>query len=124
MDLSRRERQIVEALFKLGEASVSEVQDTIDDPPSYSSVRAMLTELVRKKKVTFRQDGKRYLYKPIGSREKVALRMLKGIVANFFRGRPSDAICALLEQNANNLTLEEIEEIKQKISKAEKEKTG
>ncbi len=119
LDLSRRERQIVEALFKLGEAGVSEVKDNIEDPPSYSSVRAMLAELVRKNQVVYRQDGKRYLYRPVASREKVASKVLKSIVANFFRGEPSEAICALLEQNARRLTPQDIKRIKQQIAEAE-----
>ncbi|MCA9161168.1 MAG: BlaI/MecI/CopY family transcriptional regulator, partial [Planctomycetales bacterium] len=65
LNLSRRERQLIEALFRLNEASVAQVREAIDDPPSYSSVRAMLTELVRKEQVTYRQQGKRYLYRPV-----------------------------------------------------------
>lgn len=121
LNLSRRERQLIEALFRLGEASVAQVRDTIDDPPSYSSVRAMLTELVRKEQVTYRQQGKRYMYRPKVARTKVAKGMLASLVANFFRGRPSEAICALLEQHAAGLTAEDIQRIKQQIERAEAE---
>ena len=121
LDLSRRERQLIEALYRLDEASVAEVQAAIEDPPSYSSVRAMLTELVRKKKITFRRDGKRYVYRPKADRKKVALRMLNNLVANFFRGRPSDAICALLENNSAHLSVTDIQRIKQQINQAEEE---
>ncbi|MEM9657206.1 MAG: BlaI/MecI/CopY family transcriptional regulator [Planctomycetota bacterium] len=121
LDLSRRERQLVEALYRLEEASVAEVQAAIDNPPSYSSVRALLTELVRKKKVAYRRDGKRYVYRPRADREKVALGMLNGLVANFFRGRPSEAICALLENNGGQLSARDIERIKRQIERAEEE---
>lgn len=121
LNLSRRERQLIEALYRLEEASVADLQQGIDDPPSYSSVRAMLTELVRKKQITFRQEGKRYLYRPKVAKEKIARRMLKSLVANFFRGRPSEAICALLQENASKLTAEEIATIKQQIKQAEAE---
>lgn len=121
LNLSRRERQLIEALFRLGEASVAQVREAIDDPPSYSSVRAMLTELSRKEQVTYRQQGKRYLYRPTAARAKVAKGMLANLVANFFRGRPSEAICALLEQHAGGLTPEDIQRIKQQIERAEAE---
>jgi predicted transcriptional regulator len=120
LNLSRRERQIVELLYRLEEASVADVQAAMDDPPSYSSVRAMLTELVRKHQVTFRQDGKRYLYRPKKAREKVGRNMLFGVVQNFFRGRPSDAICTLLDAHRDQLTDEEIKRIRDQIDKAER----
>ena len=123
LNLSRRERQLIEALYRLDEASVAEVQTAIEEPPSYSSVRAMLTELVRKNQITFRQDGKRYLYRPKAAREKVAIRMLKNLVVNFFRGRPSDAICALLEDSKTQLTAVDIERIKRQIGQAEAERS-
>ncbi|MEZ6077334.1 MAG: BlaI/MecI/CopY family transcriptional regulator [Pirellulaceae bacterium] len=121
LNLSRRERQLIEALFRLNEASVAQVREAIDDPPSYSSVRAMLTELVRKEQVTYRQQGKRYLYRPVAARAKVAKGMLANLVTNFFRGRPSEAICALLEQQAGRLTPDDIQRIKQQIERAEAE---
>lgn len=121
LDLSRRERQVIEALYRLEQASVADVRDAIEDPPSYSSVRAMLTELVRKKKITFRRDGKRYLYRPKAAREKVAKGMLDSLVANFFKGRPSDAICALLENDAAQLSADDIARIKAQIEQAEAE---
>lgn len=121
LNLSRRERQIVEALFRLNEASVTEVQQAIDDPPSYSAVRAMLTELVRKKQVRYRRDGKRYLYRPKAAREQVAVSLLRNLVANFFQGSPSQAICSLLEEHAGQLSAADIERIKQQIEQAEAE---
>ena len=121
LNLSRRERQLIEALYRLEEASVADIQRAIDDPPSYSSVRAMLTELVRKKQVTYRQDGKRYLYRPKKAREKVANGMLSNLVTNFFRGNPSDAICALLDDERTKLSADDIRRIKQQIEAAEAE---
>lgn len=121
LDLSRRERQLIEVLYRLGEASVADVLGLLDDPPSYSSVRAMLTELVRKKQITFRQDGKRYLYRPKADREKVALSVLRSLVTNFFSGRPSEAICALLEESKTKLSADDIERIRQQIDQAEAE---
>lgn len=121
LDLSRRERQIVEALYRLEEGSVADVRAAIDTPPSYSAVRALLSELVRKNQVSFRQDGKRYLYRPKKARQGVAKRMLRNLVNNFFQGNSSDAICALLEESS--LTDEQLEKIKRTIQQAEDEES-
>ena len=120
LNLSRRERQVVELLYRLEEASVADVRAAMEDPPSYSSVRAMLTELVRKHQIKFRQDGKRYLYRPKKPREKVGKSVLLGVVQNFFRGRPSDAICTLLDEQCDQLTAEDIRRIRDQIDKAER----
>ena len=109
----------MEALYRLEEAGVAELRAAITDPPSYSAVRALLAELVRKKQAVFRQDGKRYVYRPKRSREAIAKKMLKGLVSNFFHGRPSEAICTLLQES--RLTEEDLERIKQHISQAEME---
>lgn len=119
LDLSRRERQIVEILFRIEDASAAQVREELEDPPSYSAVRALLAELVRKGEVTYRQEGKRYLYRPKKSRKSVAKRVMKGLVDNFFRGQAGDAICALLDQS--KLSEAELARIKELIEKAETE---
>jgi predicted transcriptional regulator len=119
LNLSRRERQIVEILYRLEEASARQVCDEMEDPPSYSAVRALLAELVRKEQVTFRHEGKRYLYRPKQARETVARKVMKGLVDNFFRGQPGEAICALLDQS--KLTEDELKRIREMVEKAEAE---
>ena len=118
LNISRRERQIIEVLYRLGEASVADVQSGMDEPPTYSTVRAMLADLVKKNQVTFRQEGKRYLYRPKAGRKKVASGLLKNLINNFFQGRPSDAICAMLEEHGKRLSGEEIDRIQRKIEQA------
>lgn len=120
-DISRRERQIMEVLYRLGEASVADVQKGLEDPPTYSTVRAILTDLVHKKKVTFRHEGKRYLYRPKESKEKIALGLLRNMINNFFRGSPSDAICAMLEEHHKELSEEDIARIQNKINQSASE---
>jgi predicted transcriptional regulator len=115
---SRRERQIIEVLYRLGEASVAEVRSGLDEPPTYSTVRAMLADLVQKNQITFRQEGKRYLYRPKLAKEKVASGLLKNLINNFFQGRPSDAICAMLEEHGARLSSEDIERIQKQIEQA------
>lgn len=96
-ELGKRERQIAEAVFRLGEASVSEVLGELSDPPTYSSVRAMLGMLVQKKVLKQRQDGKRYLYRPATSPEKTSRSVLKNVLATFFGGQPDTVVAALLD---------------------------
>ncbi|MFC1757492.1 BlaI/MecI/CopY family transcriptional regulator [Planctomycetota bacterium] len=121
LDLGKRERQIVEAVYRLGEASVSEVLEELPDPPSYSSVRAMLGLLVEKQQLKFRQDGKRYLYRPAVSKEKVRRSVLRNLLSTFFAGEPIDAMAALLDVSANDLTDDQLKQMKQLIDKARRE---
>ncbi len=118
LNISRRERQIIEVLYRLGEASVAEVLSGMDEPPTYSTVRAMLADLVKKNQITFRQDGKRYLYRPKAGRKKVASGLLRNLINNFFQGRPSDAICAMLEEHGKRLSADDICRIQRKIEQA------
>lgn len=120
MNLGRRERQIVEALYKLGEGSVAQVRAALPDPPSYSAVRAMLNMLAEKQIVTFRQDGKRYVYRPTKPKDKVRRSALRNLVQTFFAGQPADAVAALLEGSAGKLPAEQLERLKQLISEAER----
>ena len=97
LELGKRERQIAEAVFRLGEASVADVLNELSDPPTYSSVRAMLGLLVQKKVLKQRQDGKRYLYRPATSPEKTSRSVLKNVLATFFGGQPDTVVAALLD---------------------------
>ena len=69
-ELSRRERQIMDIIYRLGQATAQEVLDNLEDPPSYSAVRAHLRVLVEKKHIRHKYDGPRYLYLPTVSRDK------------------------------------------------------
>lgn len=117
--LGRREREIVEAVYRLGEASVAAVRKALTEPPSYSAVRAMLNLLVQKGVLTFRQDGKRYLYRAVASKGKVGRAALRNLVRNFFGGQPLNVVAALLDGSAGRLTSGELDRIKQLIDHAE-----
>lgn len=120
-DLGKRERQIVEAVYRLGEASVSEVLAELTDPPSYSSVRAMLGTLVQKDVLAYRHEGKRYLYRPVASKGKTQKSAVRRLVAGLFGGRASDAMAALLDVAGGSLTDEEFDRIRQLIDQTRKE---
>lgn len=95
--LGAREREIVEVLFKLGEASVADVRESLADPPSYSAVRAMLGLLGQKGLVKHRRDGLRYLYRAAESAETARKKAIRRLVDTFFGGSPERAVAALLQ---------------------------
>ena len=95
--LGRRERQIMDILFRLGRASAAEVQEAIGEPVSNSSVRGMLRYLAAKGYVAHEQDGPRYVYFPVDRREDVSRSAVRHLVDTFFRNSPSSAIAAILD---------------------------
>src|SRR5512134_3454517 len=84
MSLSRRERQIMDVLYASGRASAAEVLEAMPDPPSYSSVRALLRVLEEKGHVVHEQDGARYIYAPAVPGEEVRESALRRLVQTFF----------------------------------------
>ena len=122
LDLGKRERQIVEAVYRLGEASVADVLAELADPPSYSSVRAMLGLLIEKGVLKLRRDGKRYLYRPATPHDKASRSALRNLLSTFFAGRPIEAMAALLDVSARGLTEEDLQRMRGLIDDASREK--
>jgi predicted transcriptional regulator len=118
-NLSRRERQIMDAIYRLGRASVADVMDNIPEPPSYSAVRAMLGILEEKGHLRHEQSGAKYLYVPIVAREKARKSALKSMVQTFFDGSSREAIAALLEET--KLSKNELDQLSDIIERARKE---
>lgn len=96
LDLGRRERQIIEAVFRLGRATVGDVLAELPDPPSYSAVRAMLGKLERKGYLRHVVDGPRYLYLPAVPTSRARLTAMRNLVDTFFQGSAESAAVALL----------------------------
>lgn len=123
--LSRRERQIMDALFEAGELSAQDVRAAIPDAPSYSAVRALLAKLVEKQIVDFREDGPRYIYFPCVAAEDARVSALQKLLKTFFGGSTAAAVNALLGMNKNPLSENEINQLQQAIEDAAKrEKTA
>jgi predicted transcriptional regulator len=119
--LGRRERQIVDAVYRLRKASVAEVRAALPDPPSYSAVRAMLNLLEKKGYVRHEQDGIRYLYLPVVTPKKAQRSALRHLVSTFFHGSPVAAATALLEMSSAKISREERERLEALIARAESE---
>ena len=117
--LSRRERQIMDVIYRRGRATAAEVLEDIPDPPSYSAVRALLRLLEDKGHVHHEQDGPRYVYLPTVNRERARRSALTHVVKTFFDGSATDAVAALLDNDA--MDHEELDRLSALIEQARKE---
>jgi len=120
-DLSRRERQVLDALYRAGRATCAEVQRAMTDPPSYSAVRTFLRILEDKKIVRHEQDGARYVYIPVVKKEQASRSALRHVLNTFFGGSATQAISALLDEDSRNLSEEEWQRLSVMIGQARKE---
>jgi len=119
--LSRRERQIIDVLYRRGRATAAEVMADLPGDPSYSTVRTQLRVLEAKGHVRHEEDGQRYVYSPAVPRGTVRRSALKHLVETFFDGSVEQTVAALLGADAARLTDTELERIAELIEKARKE---
>jgi BlaI family transcriptional regulator, penicillinase repressor len=115
--LSRRERQIMDVLYRLGSGTVNEVLDALPDPPSYSAVRAQLRILEEKGHLRHEEEGPRYVYYPTAEREEVRRSMLGHVVKHFFGGSTEAAVSALLELEDRELPEAELDRLARLIER-------
>src|ERR1700754_421988 len=92
---SRREREIMDALYKLGSASAAQILEQIPDPPTYTAIRTQLTILEKKGHVRHRSDGTRYIYEPLVGREQMGRRAIDTLLKTFFDNSVERAVAAL-----------------------------
>lgn len=118
LDLSRRERQIIDILYAQGRATAAEVQAALPDPPSYSAVRAMLRILEEKGHVRHEQDGPRYVYRPTVARDNAKRSALRHMLQTFFDGSAEQAISALLDDSSTRLSDGELDRLARLIDRA------
>jgi predicted transcriptional regulator len=118
--LTRRERQIMDVLYRRGEATVSEVLDEMPDAPTYSAVRAMLRKLEEKSHIEHDAQGPRYVYRPTLPRETARETALERMVRTFFDDSAGKTVAALLDLKASDLTAEELDELAELIEQAKK----
>jgi BlaI family penicillinase repressor len=116
--LSRRERQVMNILFRRGEATVTEVMTDLPDPPTYSAVRSILRILAEKKLITHKEDGPRYVYLPAVNADRAADEALNQVVRTFFDGSADAAVTALLRMSDAKLDEREIGALRDSILKA------
>jgi predicted transcriptional regulator len=121
LNLSRRERQIMDIIYRSGHATAAEVMELLPDPPSYSAVRAMLRVLEAKGHLRHEQQGPRYVFLPTLPREKASRFALKKVVQTFFDGSAEQAVAALLDISAPKLSDSELNRLSKLIEQARKE---
>jgi predicted transcriptional regulator len=119
--LSRRERQIMDVLYRLGSATAAEVQENIADAPSYSAVRALLRILVEKGHARHAYDGPRYVYSPVISRPVAQKSALRQLVKTFFNGSASNAVAALIDMSGKDLSDSELDRLAEIVEQAKRE---
>ncbi len=118
--LARRERQILDTLYRVGEATVADVLVHMPDPPSYSCVRSLLRILEQKGHVRHKKQGARYVYVPAQSRDKARRSALVHVVKTFFDGSNEHAMAALLDISGIDVTPEGLDQIAQMVQAARK----
>ena len=119
--LSRRERQIIDVLYRRGRATAAEVMAELPGESSYSTVRTQLRVLEGKGHVRHEQDGQRYVYTPAVPRRTVRRSAMKHLVETFFDGSVEQAVAALLGGEGSRLTDEQLDRIEDLIKKARKD---
>ena len=119
-NLGRRERQIMDCVYRRGKASVGEVLGDLPDPPSYSAVRAFLRILEEKGHLKHKKDGPRYVYYPTLSRKIAGHTALKRVLQTFFNGSVEKAVATLLDVSDTRLSDKQLEELSLVIKEAQK----
>ena len=119
--LSRRERQIMDILYRSAKASASEVREAMADAPGYSAVRAMLRVLEEKGHVKHQAEGLKYVYVPTVAQDKAKRSAVKHVLDTFFSGSAEQIVAALLDVSATRLTRDELDRMSELIEKAKRE---
>ncbi|MFT3694378.1 MAG: BlaI/MecI/CopY family transcriptional regulator [Kofleriaceae bacterium] len=117
--LTRREREIMDILYRRGRATAAEVLEDMTNAPTYSAVRALLRILEDEGHIKHVQDGPRYVYLPAVARNDARKSALSHVVSTFFDGSVEEAVVALVEKS--KLSKDELERLSQLIDKAKKE---
>ncbi len=118
---SRREREIMDALYKLGRASAAQILEQIADPPSYTAIRTQLAILEKKGHVRHASDGTRYIYEPLVAREQMGRRAIDSLLRTFFDNSVERAVAALITRRDADLSDDELERLSKLIQKARRE---
>ena len=118
--LSKRERQILDVLYELGQASAAEVHAAIHNPPTYTAVRTHLTNLEEKGQVKFEKDGARYIYQPTVPKNEVARSMMDNLVKTFFENNVELVVASLIDREESQISPERLDRLAAIIEQARK----
>ena len=120
-DVSRRERQILDVLYRVGRATAAAIRQAMPDPPSYSAVRTLLRILEEKGHIRHEQEGTRYVYLPTMKRVHARRSALRHMLNTFFEGSATQAIAALIDEDSRRLSEADWQKLADMIDRARKE---
>lgn len=118
---SRREREIMDALYKLGRASAAQILAQMAEPPTYTAIRTHLSILEKKGHVRHASDGTRYIYEPLVAREQMGKRAIDSLLKTFFDNSVERAVTALITRKDAELSHADLERLSRLIDKAKRE---
>ena len=121
MNLSRRERQIMQIVYRRGRASAAEIMDEMPDAPSYSAVRATLRVLEEKNELKHGRDGRRYVYMPMTPRSRARSAAMRNLLSTFYDGSVEQAVASLLDLKSRKLSNDDLDRLSELIENARKE---
>jgi predicted transcriptional regulator len=116
---SRREREIMDVLYRLEEGTAAQILEQIADPPSYTAIRTLLTILEKKGHVRHRVDGPRYVYQPAVAREQMGKRAIQTLLATFYDNSMERVVAAMIDRE--EVAPDELDRLAELIAKARKE---
>ena len=120
-DLARRERQILDVIYRLSEASVADVHGQLPDAPAYDSVRTMIRLLESKGFLRHRSVGNKYVYRPTQSQESASQSALSHLMNTFFQGSAADTVAAVLDVSSDDLSESDLVRLEKLIEQARME---
>jgi len=120
--LSRRERQIMDIVYELSEASAKDIEGKLPNPPSYSAIRATMNKLETKGFLAHRERDLKYVYYPLVDHQQASASALQRLLKTFFEGSATQAMSTLLDISKDEVTTDELDELNALIEKARKEK--
>lgn len=118
--LTRRERQVMDILYRRGESTVAEIMSDLPDPPTYSAVRSILRILGEKQLIAFKEDGPRYVYYPSAPTDQAQTDVLEHVVRTYFAGSTEHAVTALLRLSDAGISDKELDQLRERIRNARK----
>jgi predicted transcriptional regulator len=119
--LSRRERQILDVLYRLGKASAADVREELPDPPTNTAVRTHLGILQEKGHIRFESDGTRYIYEPVVPRDEMAKNVIDGVLKTFFGGSIERVVATLIDSEESAVTPEQLDRLAEIIAEARRD---
>jgi predicted transcriptional regulator len=123
ISVSRRERQLLDVVYRLGSATAAEIHREIEDPPTYTTVRGLLRVLVGKGQLRIARAAGRYVYSPVVSKKAAGETMISHVVRTFFGGSASQAMTALLGSTEMDFSDEDLQRLQDVIDKSEVRKS-